>query len=235
MPNSLLLSGFLVCLLVSTGAAAEIYKSVDEDGNVTFSDQPSAGAEQIEKKEIPTVSSEKPVQEFNSDDGGNGNDDNGKNGSQNGFQGYDSIDIVSPEGGGAIRSNSGSLSVNINVQPALQQGHTIVLYMDGSEARRGRSSAFQFANVDRGEHTLTAAIETDAGEELARSDNVTFTLLRRSLLHPDSQSPGTPQAPKPDGPTPTNPPSGQPSGQNPVNPGFDGPTPTNPPKPSPSS
>jgi len=234
MSNSRLLSGFLACLLVSTGAAADIYKNVDENGNVTFSDQPSAGAERIEKREIPTVSSEKPKVDFNSDDEDTGAGD-GKKGSQNGFQGYDSIEIVSPEGGGAIHSNGGSLSVNINVQPSLQQGHSIVLYMDGSEARRGRSSAFQFANVDRGQHTLTAAIETDAGEEVARSGNVTFTLLRQSRLHPETKTPGTEQAPRPDGPTPTNPPSGQPSGQNPVSPSFDGPTPTNPPKPSPSS
>lgn len=234
MPKSLLLSGFIACLLVSTVAAADIYKSVDEDGNVIFSDQPSAGAERIEKKEIPTMSSDRPKMEFNSDDGESGKDEK-KQGLSNAFQGYDSIKIASPERGEAIRSNGGSLSVNINIQPALQQQHSIVLYMDGQEARRGRSTAYQFANVDRGLHTLSAAIETNAGKEVARSGNVSFTLLRNSRLHPDSKTPGTPQAPKPDGPTPTNPPSGQPSGQNPVSPGFGGPTPTNPPKPSPSS
>lgn len=228
MPNLLLLCGFLAGLLVSTGVAADIYKSVDEDGNVTFSDQPSAGAERIEQKKLPTVSSDTPKMEFNSDDGDKG--ESKKKGSQKGFQGYDSIAIVSPEGGSAIRSNAGSLSVNINLQPELQQGHMIVLYMDGQELKRGRSSAFQFANVDRGEHTLTAAIETEAGDEVARSGDVTFTLLRRSRLHPEAKSPGTPQAPQPDGPTPTNPPSGQPSGQNPITPSFDGPTPTNPSK-----
>ncbi|MDZ7736624.1 MAG: hypothetical protein U5P41_11375 [Gammaproteobacteria bacterium] len=136
---------------------------------------------------------------------------------------YDSIAIVSPEDDTAIRENSGQVSVSVSVQPALSEAHQIVLYMDGTEAARSRSPIFQFSNVDRGTHTLAAAIVGSDGNEIIRSDSISFTLHRHSV-----QNPNNPNAPDSSGSSPTNPPSG---GVNAPSPS--GPTPTNPPRPAP--
>ena len=218
MRKLLLFAGILAAMALPLGGGAAVYKSVDEDGNVTFSDTPSPGAEEIEIKEVPTVPSRVPNTDFSSDDGNEGR--NAEPGSR-----YDNIAIVSPENDTAIRNNAGSLSVSVSIQPALAQSHQVVLFMDGTEAARSRSPVFQFSNVDRGTHTLTAAIVDGDGNELIRSDSVSFTLHRHSVQQPNANVPGTPGAPSPSGPSPTNPPTGGNA------PAPSGPTPTNPPSP----
>lgn len=223
MRNLLLFAGILVAVSIPFTAGAEIYKSVNEEGNVTFSDKPTPGAEEIEKKDVPTVPSRMPQADI-----GGSNDETGEEEKEAGNR-YDSIAIVSPENDTAIRENSGQVSVSVSVQPALAETHQIALYMDGTEAARSRTPTFQFSNVDRGTHTLAAAVVGSDGNEIVRSDSISFTLLRHSQLHRDADVPGQPDIPQPDGATPTNPPSG---GVNAPSPS--GPTPTNPPKPSPS-
>lgn len=220
MHKLLLLAAFLFALTASFATAAAIYKSVDENGNVTFSDEPSPGAKKIEKKEIPTVPSTAPEADFGDDEGEVEEAATGR---------YESIAIVSPEHDTAIRENAGNLSVSVALEPALAATHEVVLFMDGQEAARSKSPVFQFSNVDRGTHTLTAAVVDSDGNVLIRSDTISFTLLRRSTQHPNANIPGTPNAPSPSGPTPTNPPKGGPSAPTPS-----GPTPTNPPRPSPT-
>lgn len=217
MRNLLLFAGILAAVSIPFTVGAGIYKSVDEEGHVTFSDTQTPGAEEIEKKDIPTVPTRVPQADFSGDS--NETDDEKEATSR-----YDSIAIVSPENDTAIRENSGQVSVSVSVQPALAEAHQIVLYMDGTEAARSRSPIFQFSNVDRGTHTLTAAVVGSDGNEIIRSDSISFTLHRHSV-----QNPNNPNAPDSSGPTPTNPPSG---GVNAPSPS--GPTPTNPPKPSPS-
>lgn len=217
MRNLLLFAGILVAASIPFTAGAGIYKSVDEEGNVTFSDQPTPGAEEIEKKDIPTIPSRVPQADFSRSNDETGDEKEvGKR--------YDSIAIVSPKNDTAIRENSGQVTVSVSVQPALAETHQIVLYMDGTEAARSRSPTFQFSNVDRGTHTLAAAVVGSDGNEIIHSDSISFTLHRHSVQHPNN-----PNAQDSSGPSPTNPPSGG------VNaPAPSGPTPTNPPKPSPS-
>ena len=45
----------IICLLVAISATAEVYRSVDENGNVVFTDKPSPDAELIEVDELQTI------------------------------------------------------------------------------------------------------------------------------------------------------------------------------------
>ena len=48
-------------LILLTGpAAAEVYRNVDAQGNVTFSDEPSEGSEAVQVKPVTTVTLPKP-------------------------------------------------------------------------------------------------------------------------------------------------------------------------------
>lgn len=208
----------LFVALVPAVVVAEIYKSVDENGNVVYSDRPSPGAQQIEKKIIPAISTNVPEVDFSTT--GNAAADN---------MPYDSIRIVSPENETAVRENAGNLSVSVALEPELKQTHAVILELDGKKVAKSRSPEFQLQNLDRGEHTLTVAVVDGNGTEILRSGLTRFTLMRSSVLHPQSDN----LAPNINAPvgTPTNPPTVNPPGQNPVNPSFPGPTPTNPPKP----
>lgn len=224
MPKFLFLTAFILPLTATAG----IYKSVDENGNVLYSDEPSPGAVEIRKKEIPTVPSVVP--EIDTESGTSDEADTAGTGVL-----YDRIEIVSPEPDTAVRNNAGNLAVSVALQPALKATHSLQLNLDGVQVSRSRSPVFQLQNVDRGTHTLTAVVINAEGNEVQRSSAISFTMQRHSELNPKADIPGTQPAPTPSGPTPTNPPKVTPSGQNPVKPTFPGPTPTNPPKPSPGS
>lgn len=196
-----------ILLLLMLPVSAGIYKSVDENGNVVFSDQPSAGAEEIEKKEIMTVPSTVPDIDFS-----RGEDEKSEQ------EPYENIAITSPANDSAIRDNAGNISVNIATKPALGNGHQIVIYLDGTEVARDPVTAFDFQNVDRGTHTLAAAVANNEGKELKRSAEISFSLLRHSVQN-QNQNPGAgapvsptnpPRPPGTGGPSPTNPPRGTP-------------------------
>lgn len=194
-----------ILLLLTLSANAGIYKSVDEDGNVVFSDQPSVGAEEIEKKEIMTVPATVPNIDFSRDQG-----------EKPAKEPYESIAITSPANDSAVRDNAGNISVSVTTRPALGNGHQIVIYLDGMEVARDPVTSFDFQNVDRGTHTLAAAVVNNEGKELKRSDEITFSLLRFSAQN-QNLNPGAGGGPV----SPTNPPRP---------PGTGGPSPTNPPR-----
>ncbi len=171
--------------LFSSSAVAEVYRSVDEDGNVTYSDKPSPGAEKIRSDKVQTVDkpdlpnfrytpppdqvSDKPV--------------------------YEKISITYPENDTSISQNDGNFSVNVSLQPGLKSSHKLALSMDGEEIASGQSSSFALSNVDRGTHTLVATVKGSGGQVIIQSEPVTFTLHRHSIQHPPPPPPPKPAAP----------------------------------------
>lgn len=57
-PKSGLVTGLLFFLAVP--ASAEVYRNVDAYGNVTYSDEPSEGAEAVQVKPVTTITLPKP-------------------------------------------------------------------------------------------------------------------------------------------------------------------------------
>ena len=47
---------FIFCYLIYSFAFADVYRSVDENGNIVFTDKPSPDAEKVELQEVQTVS-----------------------------------------------------------------------------------------------------------------------------------------------------------------------------------
>ena len=157
-----------LCLIFSLALTAEVYRSVDKNGNVVFTDQPSPDAELIELDELQTIDApaignfeytpppEKPAPR------------------------YSAVTIISPQNDVAIRDNAGNVTVNIATQPDLRSSDELVLFMDGKEIILGKSTAKAFSGLDRGTHQLRAAIRDVNGRILQRSPSVIFHLLRQS-------------------------------------------------------
>lgn len=57
----LAIASFLLTLLVGGGAHAEVYRWVDEDGTVHYSDEPREGGQEAEQVDIPEVNSAESV------------------------------------------------------------------------------------------------------------------------------------------------------------------------------
>ena len=179
-----LLSLFL-CLLMPPYTQAAIYKIVDEEGNVHYSDQPSPGAKEVD---LPPPSVYTPPKMTNPTRSVVEQKD-----SRTVYQG---LRILTPKNDEAIRSNNGDLSVRLEVKPRLKrrQGHRLVLLLDGKPVEV-KGTSHQFNNLDRGTHTLSARVEDRNGSILIEADPITFHLLRNSIITnpPTTLYPGLPQ------------------------------------------
>lgn len=159
---------WILVLLSVTGfasvAIAEVYRTVDEEGNITFTDVPDEGAEKIDIKEPQTISNPNPAEYKPLPK------------KQTPREVYRGISISSPANDQAVRSNAGTVTITTKVDPRLIPSHEVVIYIDGKEIGRGTSATAN--NLDRGTHTASAKIINSAGKTIISSSSSTFHLLR---------------------------------------------------------
>ena len=161
----------ILSLLFTLTAQAAVYKWVDENGTIHFSDQPQPGAEQIELSEPTVYSTQERYRPAYRPPSATGADSASK--------GYEALTITSPSDGTTVRSNNGRVMVTLDLSPNLRSGNKFRVYMDGKEVSSGLiTSSLQLLNVDRGSHTLYAVVVNGSGKELIRSNTVTFHLQR---------------------------------------------------------
>ena len=148
-------------------AGTEVYITRDKNGNPVFSDQPSESAEKIKVQEIMTVPAENIPSKT-------------REATRKPTVAYKSLSITRPLNDSAVRENSGKVSISVAAEPGLQKGHKIIISLDGSEISRGSSNSVSLDNVDRGTHSVSAAIISPEGTPLITAPPVQFTLLRFS-------------------------------------------------------
>jgi len=172
------LSLIILCLFMTGFTMAQVYRTVDKDGNVIFTDQATEGAEEVEIKELETIESlesaspaPNPVAV------------------QKQAPQYSSLEITSPQNDLAIRDNTGNVTVSVVITPRLRSGHKLVLYLDGAEQSTGSATSFQLQNIDRGTHQLKVAVVDAAGQEQISSAAITFHLLRFATTNPGVAKP----------------------------------------------
>jgi hypothetical protein len=156
-------------------AASKIYKTVDKDGNVVFTDVPQGDTGQtVDVQPANTFpAAARPESSAESADASPGE-----------VPSYYAIAISSPTEDLAVRDNAGNLTVSVKMDPVLDtsRGHRLQLLMDGSPHASGSHTSFDLENVDRGTHSLAARVVDADGEVLITSEPVTFHMLRYSKL-----------------------------------------------------
>ncbi len=186
------LTGLIVLAMLAATVAAdtEIYRWTDQDGSIHYSDQPGPGAEKITVQEVPTIAAP-PLPEAAASPA-------------NAAFRYQALSISDPPNNGTVRDNSGAVNVTVNVVPPLRAdlGHVVRVTLAG-QTQDGTATAYAFANIDRGTHTVQASVVDRKGNTLLSSSS-SFTLHRISKLLPGNRqavgsSPGgnapTPGAP----------------------------------------
>ncbi len=198
----------IIYLLPALLSAETVYKSVDEKGQVLFTDMPPENAEKItiEEPNIISISApEQPDQETANRDR---------------HTSYTTLEIVNPVDDQIITGTQGNFTVDVTLKPDLAEQDELVLLMDGKVMQSGKITRFVLSNIDRGAHTLEVAVRNDK-EKLSkrsqRSQGVTVHIRRTAKLD-------TRLVPDPDVVTPLNPPK-------PPKPEV---SPLNPPKPKPT-
>ena len=169
----------LICLiatfLVALPAAGEIYRTVDEHGNVEFTDVPPPD-DHTKRVEVEPVNSYGDPEIASIGAGAEGPESAGATLDANY---YATVEIVDPTNDEAIRENAGNLVVAVAISPPLRGDHRMVLSLDGRDldsAADGR--VFVLSNVDRGSHTAVVKVVDGAGAVVTQSAPVTFHMLR---------------------------------------------------------
>ena len=162
----------LAALLASTAAATEIYKWIDEDGVVHFSDQPREGAERVQLPEANVTRS--PAQGLP----GNGDADSEQQPAQS-FN-YESLEVTAPAAEETLWNIEGVLNVSLALTPGLQAGHQVRVYHNGEPQLVGGTS-FQLQEVWRGVHNIQAEVVYASGKLRIRSAPKRFYVQQSTI------------------------------------------------------
>ena len=163
-------------LALSALANAQIYKSVDANGVVTFSDTPPKGPQnKVEKLQTPSqVNSMQaiPTATIDPED-----QDSGETGTER------MLSIVSPMDNATIPMGAGIFDVAVDAAPELRDGESLELYVDGEKVGETQTElSWTLTYVIRGAHTLEAKWVSEDGSVLATSEPITVFVLRPSIL-----------------------------------------------------
>ena len=170
---------FMLVLPLTPASASEIYRHVDENGNVTFSDEPmDDDSEAMELKSLPEVNLPDPAERERGSTGSEPEDDQAEK-----QQGYQTLEITAPEHDSAFWRGDGLVVVRFRSQPSLRPGHRYALELDGQQIKEGRSTTFTLENMNRGTHELVVHAVNANGETISSSDVTRFTLHRPSQLN----------------------------------------------------
>lgn len=162
----------LVVVLVSAQSFAQAYRWVDEDGVVHYSDRPSPGAEQVILQDANAVRMRTPAPRARDPEP-----------TAPPAPTYESVSIASPAAEETLWNIGGELTVTVSVEPGLQEGHQVRLYVDGRE-RLFDTTTIELTEIYRGAHNLQAEIIDASGQMLARSQAIRFYVQQNSVITP---------------------------------------------------
>lgn len=166
---------FVLAAATATAGATEIYRWVDADGQAHYSDQWQPGAERIQVKESPAHGPPQPAATPAGQVAA----------AAAPRAAYQELEIASPEQEQVLWNIGSQLPVSIRLEPALQPGHELRLFLDGQQQDLpAGSTAVTLPDVYRGVHTLRAEVVSETGETLITSPTRTFMVRQTSMLSP---------------------------------------------------
>lgn len=175
---------WLLCLALPLQAAQTVYRWVDAQGVIHFSDQPQPGT-QSETLQVTTQPPGKPqpaapVQT---------NQAPLASPSATGEEAY-TIELASPKDQETLRDNEGTIPLQARVHPFTpKQGFQIKVLLDGQETSTLTNQLpVSLSNVERGSHQIQLQLLDKDGKVLASSSSITVYLHRASALSPARQA-----------------------------------------------
>ncbi|MFO7763751.1 MAG: DUF4124 domain-containing protein [Wenzhouxiangellaceae bacterium] len=171
---------------LATVHAQEIYKTVDENGNVVYTDQkPSDDAVPVKLKELTVVdpvelgdveaAAVEPVDDETAETPEFG------------------LEIVSPDVEETIWNTAYVLSVDVSATRELPSEAELAYLIDGEVHTTSQSTSVDLEEVFRGEHQLSVELRDADGRVLDSAGPVTFFMRQHSRQHPN---PGRPIQPR---------------------------------------
>ena len=173
MKNTLLNCLLILTLNSSCSANAALYKGLDSEGNVVYSDKPFDDAEKFTPPPISVMDARKVDSEKEA----------ATEEKPAEFK-YISFDIISPANKQTIRDDP-DVTVSLNLKPGLntQENHNIWMLVDGKPVvKNTQSLTIQLGRLDRGAHQLQAQIRNNEGAVIVRTRPTVVFIHKTSAL-----------------------------------------------------
>ena len=159
-------------LAAATAAAGQsVYRVVDEEGNVTFTDTPPSGAmAEVQPLNAPNTT---PAIQI----AGQPASDDAAPQSTHVTVEYDTL-ITSPADQSTIPMGPGNFVVQVAVRPGLGTGEHLVLTLDGEPVGAPkRTASWKLTNVFRGEHRLQVLrLDANGARQHASAEQVVYVM-----------------------------------------------------------
>jgi hypothetical protein len=163
---------FSAAALADNGGTTTVYKWVDAQGVVHYSDQPHPNAQKLEVRGAQTFSalpaptpSATPAAEP----------------TQQSAAAYQGCAIAEPADQQSLMNVFQATAV-VQASPQLRPGDGVRLFVDGKQIA-GSGTSFTFP-VDRGQHSVQAVIEDSTGQIVCETSTVTFFVHQASVRNP---------------------------------------------------
>ena len=159
----------MLSLCVTPGYAQEIYKVVNQDGSVTYTDKPVLSAERVElgPDNRMTLPPPQPPLSVNT--------------AKTNKEPKPVIEVVNPKPEATVRNNAGNMTIAANVDNADPQGR-FKLFIDNKLVQEQSNAVFQLQGINRGAHTFYITHTDNTGKTLASTSPQTFYLHQASRL-----------------------------------------------------
>ena len=178
---------FLLAIAASP-LTAQVYKVVDKDGNVTYTDrQPEDGSKPIKLAPISVI--ETPVYEVAPKATEDENADKEPT-LGNLRKMYRDFAIVAPEQEESVWKPDGPIVVSWYARNPLRKGMEMTLFLDGIRHTTTTQPIIALNGLDRGEHTLKAELRDSKNQTVATADTVTFFVRQPNLYTNPRARPG---------------------------------------------
>ena len=180
---------FTAVLVYTPLLIAEVYKTVDEHGNVVYTDQrPNADAKPVDlpglsiiSPQIPPTRAKTASKAAERPDQAGATDD-----TQLSFgqlkRGYRDFAIVSPTQDQAFAGMGDEIFYAAwNTEFQLRAGMTVTVYFDGQAQEPTTAASIALGRLDRGAHQVYAVLNDARNRRIASTDPVSFHVRRNSI------------------------------------------------------
>ncbi|NNJ65444.1 MAG: DUF4124 domain-containing protein [Xanthomonadales bacterium] len=183
----------LVFMLLPLAAAAEgeIYKIVDKDGNVTFTDQrPSSNAEPMELPPLSVIETDIPVPAETGEAPAGEAAEALPLTPRELRRKYRDFRITSPQQEETFWGTANTVSVTWGSSEPIVEDLTVFLFVDGEAQQVPANGSAQLV-LDRGEHQVYAELRDSRNRRIVATEPVTFFVKQHSVgFNRPSVSPG---------------------------------------------
>jgi len=172
----------LLLAVVSMPVTAQVYKTVDEDGNVVYTDQPPKdGSGPIDLPPISVI--ETPVYQKAVPAGADDAEGETSKKSLKFMQKhYEGFAIVSPQQEATIRYTEEAISVIWSTPNPLETGMQVTVSVNGRAQPPTRRPVVALTRLERGEYIVTAELRDVRNRLIVTAKPVTFFIRQPSVI-----------------------------------------------------